>query len=45
MGGDDAPENTIQGAILAHQYLEDDVKLVLIGDQKEIESGCPKSFF
>ncbi len=45
MGGDDAPENTIQGAILAHQYLEDDVKLVLIGDQKEIESGCQKASF
>ena len=33
MGGDFAPESIIEGAVDSLQYLSDDEKLVLIGDE------------
>jgi glycerol-3-phosphate acyltransferase PlsX len=36
LGGDFAPETTVQGSILAYQELPADVKLLLIGDQQKI---------
>jgi len=36
MGGDNAPEATVLGAIKAQKELSDDMSLVLIGDQKAI---------
>lgn len=38
MGGDFAPQETILGAILAHNELPSDVELVLIGDENAIKS-------
>ncbi|PIV59373.1 MAG: phosphate acyltransferase PlsX [Bacteroidetes bacterium CG02_land_8_20_14_3_00_31_25] len=38
MGGDFAPEYTLQGSVLAREKLPNDVKLVLIGPAKTIES-------
>lgn len=40
MGGDHAPHNTLEGAILAADQLGDNVSLVLIGNQETIEAGC-----
>lgn len=37
MGGDYAPGTTVAGAILAHQFLPKEDKIVLIGDQAKIE--------
>jgi glycerol-3-phosphate acyltransferase PlsX len=37
MGGDFAPKEAIAGAILAHKELGDSVKIVLIGDQEQIQ--------
>jgi len=37
MGGDYAPDATVSGAILAHQQLSGEDKIVLIGDQARIE--------
>ncbi len=37
MGGDYAPDATLQGAAMAHKELPDDVELVLFGDQHAIE--------
>ena len=45
MGGDYAPEKTIQGAILARKELPEDVNLVLFGDKKKIENICKKNNF
>ena len=42
MGGDYAPDATISGAILASQELPKDVTIVLIGDEKQIESVLEK---
>ena len=36
MGGDFAPEATTKGAILAYKELAEDIKLVLIGNQEQI---------
>lgn len=36
MGGDFAPESTVQGAILARKELPSDIELVLIGDKDQI---------
>ncbi|GAI20504.1 unnamed protein product, partial [marine sediment metagenome] len=38
MGGDYAPEATVLGAILALKELTPDDKLVLIGDERRIQS-------
>jgi phosphate acyltransferase len=40
LGGDFAPDATVRGSILAYRELKDDVKLVLFGDRKSIESIC-----
>ena len=50
MGGDYAPEVTIQGAILALDRLSSDVELVLIGDEKRIKEllkkeGCSSNHY
>lgn len=37
MGGDFAPESTIQGAVLARRELPDEIELVLIGDRTRYE--------
>ena len=42
MGGDFAPQATIQGAILARKELKNDVDLVLIGEEKTILSNLKK---
>lgn len=42
MGGDFAPTATIGGAVLASKELPKEVKLVLIGDQQQIEAGLKK---
>ena len=42
MGGDYAPEATIAGAILAHQLLPKEDKIVLIGDQAKINELLKK---
>jgi glycerol-3-phosphate acyltransferase PlsX len=39
MGGDFAPDATISGAVLAYNELPGDVKLVLIGDERQIRAG------
>ncbi len=44
-GGDYAPTATIRGSILAYQELKDKAKLVLFGDQKQIEAECEKEGF
>lgn len=44
LGGDFAPQATIEGAILANKEFSDDVKLVLIGDKEQIFSGL-SSFY
>ncbi len=36
MGGDFAPESTVMGAIMAYEFLPEDVKLVLIGNKEKI---------
>ncbi len=38
MGGDFAPEATVQGTLLALKCIPEDVKLVLIGNKEEIEN-------
>lgn len=44
-GGDFAPAATVRGSILAYQELKDKAKLVLFGNQDEIESECKKEGF
>ncbi|MBN1181011.1 MAG: phosphate acyltransferase PlsX [Bacteroidales bacterium] len=39
MGGDFAPEVTIQGAVIATQELSSDIRIVLLGNQYIIEQG------
>ena len=39
MGGDFAPDATVAGAILAHNELPKDVRLVLIGDKDQISAA------
>jgi len=36
LGGDDGPEATTKGAILARKELDDSINLVLIGDEEQI---------
>lgn len=45
LGGDYAPEATVQGAILAHASLANEHTIVLIGDQSKIEEICKKENF
>ena len=45
LGGDYAPEATIQGSILAYHELKDKATLVLFGDQAKIEEVCAKHNF
>ncbi|MBN1115605.1 MAG: phosphate acyltransferase [Bacteroidales bacterium] len=45
LGGDYAPEATIQGAILAYYDLKDKATLVLFGDQAKIEEVCAEQNF
>ncbi|MBN2350863.1 MAG: phosphate acyltransferase PlsX [Bacteroidales bacterium] len=40
MGGDFAPKATVLGSILAHNQIESDTTLVLIGDQSKIHEIC-----
>ncbi|MDX5347626.1 MAG: phosphate acyltransferase PlsX [Hymenobacteraceae bacterium] len=42
MGGDFAPEATVEGAILASQQLADDVEIVLIGKEEVIRKELDK---
>lgn len=42
MGGDYAPQTTIEGALLAHKELPDDVRVVLIGQEQLILSELEK---
>ena len=42
LGGDFAPDVNIDGASLALQELSQDVKIVLIGDQEQIESSLSR---
>lgn len=50
LGGDDGPEATTKGAILARKELDDSINLVLIGDEEQIvpilesEGADPKDF-
>ncbi len=44
-GGDYAPTATVRGSILAYQELKDKAKLVLFGNQKQIEAECEKEGF
>ncbi len=45
MGGDFAPQCTIEGAILAHDLLKHEDKIVLIGDEKIIRNELQKYNF
>ena len=42
MGGDYAPEATLYGAVLAGKELNDEVELVLFGDQDEINKTATR---
>ena len=43
MGGDYAPQKTVHGAILAHQELPKDTKIVLFGKESNILSALNKN--
>ncbi len=45
LGGDYAPEATVQGAILAHEELDGKATIVLIGDKEKINEECSKLSF
>ena len=45
LGGDYAPEATVKGSILAVRERSEEIKLVLIGDQKKILSICNREKF
>lgn len=45
MGGDFAPQATVEGAIAACKELPENIKVVLIGDQKTIDAILEKSNF
>jgi glycerol-3-phosphate acyltransferase PlsX len=45
MGGDFAPEATVEGAVLAYNVLPESVRLVLIGNQEKIEAELKKYNF
>ncbi len=45
LGGDFAPEATVQGSILAYSEISKDNKLVLIGDRDKIIEICAKQNF
>jgi glycerol-3-phosphate acyltransferase PlsX len=45
LGGDKAPEVTVEGAILAFSQLPSTVKIVLIGDESIILNQCKKNNF
>jgi len=45
MGGDFAPEATVLGAILAHNELNSDERIVLIGDETEINKILKREAF
>ncbi len=45
LGGDKAPDVTLQGAIDAYAELPANIKLVLIGDEKIIREYCSKNNF
>jgi len=50
MGGDYAPEATVGGAILAHQAINNEAELILIGDRSRIKEilktrGYPQDYF
>jgi glycerol-3-phosphate acyltransferase PlsX len=43
LGGDYAPQSTIQGAIAAQKVLQDDQQIVLFGDEEEIKKSIEAS--
>jgi glycerol-3-phosphate acyltransferase PlsX len=43
LGGDYAPQSTIQGAIAAQKVLQDDQQIVLFGDEEEIKKSIVAS--
>lgn len=45
LGGDKAPEVTVEGAILAFAQLPSTIKIVLIGDEEIIKFQCKKNNF
>ncbi len=45
MGGDNAPVEIVKGAILASSLLNKETKLVLFGDQSEINTICSQNNF
>jgi len=45
LGGDFAPETTVEGSILAYRELPGEVKLVLIGDENKIRELCARQQF
>ncbi len=50
MGGDYAPQTTVMGAVLAHQSINSQAQLILIGDSHQIKDilrnkGYPEDYF
>lgn len=45
LGGDKAPEVTVEGAILAYAQLPSTIKIVLIGDESIIQAQCKRLNF